>query len=228
MALLILLQAVFLSFFLPDDLDADDLQLDLEESKLHPTIQCTPSPGEQPGKPFSLNTAGLLQTALNPQSPTTLPEVFHSHEDHSLKCWALASLGTREEDNFLLPPGCNCPPTRRKQGHCIPDQGGYCFMLLSSLWHSLGIGLVGPGKGWDLATALSSTARAAWQLLGLTLGFVFFQVPSSLVITSSRVGSSAWESGSLFWSQCCVTGWSSWLSLPLPATSLQLSSSSAP
>uniref|UniRef100_A0A663EU26 Leucine rich repeat containing G protein-coupled receptor 6 n=1 Tax=Aquila chrysaetos chrysaetos TaxID=223781 RepID=A0A663EU26_AQUCH len=33
----------------PDDLDADDLQLDLEESKLHPTIQCTPSPG--PFKP---------------------------------------------------------------------------------------------------------------------------------------------------------------------------------
>ncbi|PKU41123.1 leucine-rich repeat-containing g-protein coupled receptor 6 [Limosa lapponica baueri] len=32
-----------------DDLDADDLQLDLEESKLHPTIQCTPSPG--PFKP---------------------------------------------------------------------------------------------------------------------------------------------------------------------------------
>ncbi|KAL9824350.1 LOW QUALITY PROTEIN: leucine-rich repeat-containing G-protein coupled receptor 6 [Geothlypis trichas] len=31
------------------DLDADDLQLDLEESKLHPTIQCTPSPG--PFKP---------------------------------------------------------------------------------------------------------------------------------------------------------------------------------
>lgn len=81
-ALLVLLQAVFLSSFLPDDLDADDLQLDLEESKLHPTIQCTPSPGEQPGKPFSLNTAGLLQAALNPQSPTTLLEVFHSHEDH--------------------------------------------------------------------------------------------------------------------------------------------------
>uniref|UniRef100_A0A8C5T5J1 Leucine rich repeat containing G protein-coupled receptor 6 n=1 Tax=Malurus cyaneus samueli TaxID=2593467 RepID=A0A8C5T5J1_9PASS len=33
----------------PDDLDADDLQLDLEESKLHPTVQCTPSPG--PFKP---------------------------------------------------------------------------------------------------------------------------------------------------------------------------------
>uniref|UniRef100_A0A8C4VB27 Leucine rich repeat containing G protein-coupled receptor 6 n=1 Tax=Falco tinnunculus TaxID=100819 RepID=A0A8C4VB27_FALTI len=33
----------------PDDLDADDLQLDLEESKLQPTIQCTPSPG--PFKP---------------------------------------------------------------------------------------------------------------------------------------------------------------------------------
>ncbi|XP_076213918.1 leucine-rich repeat-containing G-protein coupled receptor 6 isoform X4 [Aptenodytes patagonicus] len=32
-----------------DDLEADDLQLDLEESKLHPTIQCTPSPG--PFKP---------------------------------------------------------------------------------------------------------------------------------------------------------------------------------
>ncbi|NWV67802.1 LGR6 protein, partial [Malurus elegans] len=31
------------------DLDADDLQLDLEESKLHPTVQCTPSPG--PFKP---------------------------------------------------------------------------------------------------------------------------------------------------------------------------------
>ncbi|NWW88704.1 LGR6 protein, partial [Rhynochetos jubatus] len=31
------------------DLDADDLQEDLEESKLHPTIQCTPSPG--PFKP---------------------------------------------------------------------------------------------------------------------------------------------------------------------------------
>ncbi|RMB99462.1 hypothetical protein DUI87_24199 [Hirundo rustica rustica] len=31
------------------DLDADDLHLDLEESKLHPTIQCTPSPG--PFKP---------------------------------------------------------------------------------------------------------------------------------------------------------------------------------
>uniref|UniRef100_A0A672UZR9 Leucine rich repeat containing G protein-coupled receptor 6 n=1 Tax=Strigops habroptila TaxID=2489341 RepID=A0A672UZR9_STRHB len=31
------------------DLDTDDLQLDLEESKLHPTIQCTPSPG--PFKP---------------------------------------------------------------------------------------------------------------------------------------------------------------------------------
>uniref|UniRef100_A0A8C5JMT8 Leucine rich repeat containing G protein-coupled receptor 6 n=1 Tax=Junco hyemalis TaxID=40217 RepID=A0A8C5JMT8_JUNHY len=31
------------------DLDADDLQLELEESKLHPTIQCTPSPG--PFKP---------------------------------------------------------------------------------------------------------------------------------------------------------------------------------
>uniref|UniRef100_A0A8C3Y486 Leucine rich repeat containing G protein-coupled receptor 6 n=1 Tax=Catharus ustulatus TaxID=91951 RepID=A0A8C3Y486_CATUS len=31
------------------DLDADDLQLDLEESKLYPTIQCTPSPG--PFKP---------------------------------------------------------------------------------------------------------------------------------------------------------------------------------
>ncbi|KAM6232630.1 leucine-rich repeat-containing G-protein coupled receptor 6 isoform 2-T2 [Spheniscus humboldti] len=31
------------------DLDADDLQLDLDESKLHPTIQCTPSPG--PFKP---------------------------------------------------------------------------------------------------------------------------------------------------------------------------------
>uniref|UniRef100_A0A8C6JIZ6 Uncharacterized protein n=1 Tax=Melopsittacus undulatus TaxID=13146 RepID=A0A8C6JIZ6_MELUD len=33
----------------PDDLDTEDLQLDLEESKLHPTIQCTPSPG--PFKP---------------------------------------------------------------------------------------------------------------------------------------------------------------------------------
>uniref|UniRef100_A0A8B9GEB3 Leucine rich repeat containing G protein-coupled receptor 6 n=1 Tax=Amazona collaria TaxID=241587 RepID=A0A8B9GEB3_9PSIT len=33
----------------PDDLDTDDLQLDLEESKLHPAIQCTPSPG--PFKP---------------------------------------------------------------------------------------------------------------------------------------------------------------------------------
>ncbi|NXP62067.1 LGR6 protein, partial [Chloropsis cyanopogon] len=31
------------------DLDADDLQMDLEESKMHPTIQCTPSPG--PFKP---------------------------------------------------------------------------------------------------------------------------------------------------------------------------------
>ncbi|NWY03862.1 LGR6 protein, partial [Nothoprocta ornata] len=31
------------------DLDTDDLQLDLEESKLHPTTQCTPSPG--PFKP---------------------------------------------------------------------------------------------------------------------------------------------------------------------------------
>ncbi|NXX97773.1 LGR6 protein, partial [Centropus bengalensis] len=31
------------------DLDTDDLQLDLEESKLHPTVQCTPSPG--PFKP---------------------------------------------------------------------------------------------------------------------------------------------------------------------------------
>ncbi|NXP81200.1 LGR6 protein, partial [Ramphastos sulfuratus] len=31
------------------DLDAEDLQLDLEESKLHPTVQCTPSPG--PFKP---------------------------------------------------------------------------------------------------------------------------------------------------------------------------------
>ncbi|NWT58677.1 LGR6 protein, partial [Erythrocercus mccallii] len=38
-----------------NDLDADDLPLDLEESKLHPTIQCTPSPGEQPGKPFEQN-----------------------------------------------------------------------------------------------------------------------------------------------------------------------------
>ncbi|NXP40886.1 LGR6 protein, partial [Leiothrix lutea] len=36
-------------FPVQDDLDADDLQLDLEESKLHPTIQCTPSPG--PFKP---------------------------------------------------------------------------------------------------------------------------------------------------------------------------------
>uniref|UniRef100_A0A669QNK6 Leucine rich repeat containing G protein-coupled receptor 6 n=1 Tax=Phasianus colchicus TaxID=9054 RepID=A0A669QNK6_PHACC len=33
----------------PDDLEADELQLDLEDSKLHPSIQCTPSPG--PFKP---------------------------------------------------------------------------------------------------------------------------------------------------------------------------------
>uniref|UniRef100_A0A8C5F0A9 Leucine rich repeat containing G protein-coupled receptor 6 n=1 Tax=Gopherus evgoodei TaxID=1825980 RepID=A0A8C5F0A9_9SAUR len=33
----------------PDDLDMDDFQLEFEESKLHPTIQCTPSPG--PFKP---------------------------------------------------------------------------------------------------------------------------------------------------------------------------------
>ncbi|XP_074792247.1 leucine-rich repeat-containing G-protein coupled receptor 6 isoform X4 [Natator depressus] len=32
-----------------DDLDMDDFQLEFEESKLHPTIQCTPSPG--PFKP---------------------------------------------------------------------------------------------------------------------------------------------------------------------------------
>uniref|UniRef100_A0A8D2LKP5 Leucine rich repeat containing G protein-coupled receptor 6 n=1 Tax=Varanus komodoensis TaxID=61221 RepID=A0A8D2LKP5_VARKO len=33
----------------PDDLDMDDFQLELEDSKLHPNIQCTPSPG--PFKP---------------------------------------------------------------------------------------------------------------------------------------------------------------------------------
>lgn len=55
LALLILLQALLLCCFLADDLEADELQLDLEDSKLHPSIQCTPSPGEQPGKAFPLN-----------------------------------------------------------------------------------------------------------------------------------------------------------------------------
>lgn len=101
-------------------------------------------------------------------------------------------------------------------------------MLLFSLQYSVGKGLVGPGEGLDLAPALSSTTRAEQYILSLTLGFVFIQVPSSLAITCLRAGSSAWESGSSFWSRCSATDWSFWLSLPLPATSLHLSSSSAP
>lgn len=60
LALLILLQALLLCCFLADDLEADELQLDLEDSKLHPSIQCTPSPGEQPGKAFPLNIPAHL------------------------------------------------------------------------------------------------------------------------------------------------------------------------
>lgn len=137
-------------------------------------------------------------------------------------CQRHPSVGTGAQGSWDRAKGQHCC-------HSAAEEGRQCCMLLSSPQHSIGKGLVGTGEGWDLAAAPNSTTRAEWYILGLTtLGFVFFQVPSSLAITCLRAGSSAWESGSSFWSQCSAMGWSFWLSLPLPATSLQLSSSSAP
>ncbi|KAJ7426654.1 Leucine-rich repeat-containing G-protein coupled receptor 6 [Willisornis vidua] len=80
-----------------NDLDSDDLQLDPEESKLHPTIQCTPSPGEHPGKPFE-QIWDPLSFSKPPGSPTTFQG---AHEkDQVVAEWSKCQADTRTVGPF--------------------------------------------------------------------------------------------------------------------------------
>lgn len=86
-------------FRFSDDLDLDELQLDIEDSKPHPSVQCSPVPGKMGGWGAGQGTANHLNEKSVSRSTVVL-QIFSLSSAKSAGWEPLLSLAERGWSSF--------------------------------------------------------------------------------------------------------------------------------